>query len=296
MLKKMFFFFLCLIFTSPVFATTQYYYLRIKGSGGNSGDTGVWSVAPKTDANAMSVNNFNDARNWSTSDNSSKIDPDDIVYVKGSGWTSYSYNLTPVYGVTLDFYEEGDYNHEIMSHTSEPFFKNCKINIATDNVTILDGRFNGEWYGSQVSIDAGSMTTGIKISNLTVKRCVFNAVPDYPSIYLGFVCDSEISDNYFAANMTKPCQSKGRPITIHAGSRNKFNNNYINGGYTAIIFAHKRDWNEDGVLDVPAYGSYTADPDFNFEDNEVAYNYIERRCEEGISYDVGSSNKSSNDS
>ena len=291
MLKKILLLIIFLFIVSQAHAATQYYYLRAKGAGSNSNDSGTWEKVPSIDENAMSANNFNDLTNWSDTDSENKIDSDDIIFVKGDGWNSSSYNLKPIKGITLDFYEEGDFDYQTMDHTIEPCFTYSKIIITTDNVKILDGRFNKEWYGSGRSIDAATYNSGKKIANLTVQRCVFNAVDQYSCVHLGFVCDSDISYNYFAAKLRDSCPGAGRAIAIHGGSRNKFMYNEIYGkGYTAIIFWAKRDWTGDGILDIPSYESYAADPDFNLEDNEVAYNYIHNRCEEGISYDVASSN------
>jgi hypothetical protein len=57
--------------------------------------------------------------------------------------------------------------------------------------------------------------------------------------------------------------------------------NTVHGGTTGLIFLASDDW--DSV-----YGSqYNNDPDANIEDNEIAYNNIISRYEEGITYDIG---------
>ena len=138
-------------FASSAFAATQYYYLRASGAGSNFGDTGTWAVMPTTDANAMSVSSFNDPNNWSTSENPNKIDPDDVVYIKGT-WGSANESIIPRGGCTLDFYEPGDYDPETMSHTIEPVL-NRPMYINVDNVTVQDGRFV-DWGNRSIVVGA----------------------------------------------------------------------------------------------------------------------------------------------
>lgn len=300
MRKNFFLLLFCFVFSSPAFATTQYYYLRPTGAGSNSGDSGTFAAVPTTDANAMSARNFNDPMNWSTSDSASKIDPDDVVYPKGT-WDNQDYDLKPVYGVTLDFWENGDFDPVNGDHTAEPLFKWTKIFVRTNNVKIYDGRFgymiNGLPRSASTIINAApTAPDAMKITGLEVKRNAFfgDYYTDNPSVYFGFVCDSEVVGNYFYGyhDWWSPisedgCKRHSRFFLMHAGSRNKITHNRINGGYTAPVFLFKKDFNHDGAWDIPSSGSYAIDPDGNMEDNEIAYNYIERRCEEGISYDPG---------
>lgn len=282
MRKEMLFLILALFFNlQPAEAET--YYITPTGAGDHSGSS---------ESNAMSADDFNNPDRWSMTDDPNKLDPDDIVYPKGR-WDSASYNLVPVHGITIDLYEDGDYDPATMSQTMEPFFTYSKIIVQTDGVTVQDGRFNNDDFtGAGKSIDASSCEC--KISNLVVKRNLFYTKSNYEAaVDLGFVCDSEISHNYFYTKISSDiCRDKtntGRSMFLYAGSRNKINHNYIEGGYTAIIFLHKTDFNGDGDSDVPSAGHYTADPDYNYEDNEIGHNIINGRCEEGISYDVSSS-------
>lgn len=299
MIFRTIYFLFCLLLGSPAFATTQYYYLTPAGAGTNLRDTGAWAAVPETEANAMSASNFNDPKNWSKSDSADKIDPDDVVYPKGI-WDSPNYNLTPVMGITLDFLENGEYDPVGGSKTIEPVFKNTKIFIRTNNVKIYDGRFgykkNEKYRGPSYAIHAAPTSPNAqKIIGLEVKRNAFygDYYSDSPSILFGFVCDSEVSGNYFEAFHSNwdNCKRHSRFFAMHSGSRNKIIDNHINGGYTGPIFWHKKDFNHDGTWDIPAIGSYAIDPDGNMEDNEIAGNYIERRCEEGITYDPGNDSK-----
>ncbi len=299
MIKKIFLLILCLFSASSAFATTQYYYLSPTGAGSNSGDTGTWNTVPTTVANAMSASNFNDPGNWSTSDSASKLDPDDVVYPKGI-WSSEAYNLTPVMGITLDFYENGDFDPVNGDKTIEPVFRNTRINAWVNNVKIYDGRFgydggDGRYVAAPYTIHAAPTSPSHKkITGLEIKRNAFygSFYVDSPSVYFGFVCDSEVVGNWFKSyhanwDASVPCYGRSRFFAMHAGSRNKINSNSIDGGFTGPILIHKRDWNVDGKVDIPSSGAYAIDPDGNMENNEIAYNHIVRRCEEGITSDPG---------
>ena len=285
------------VFSTSAFATTQYYYLRVSGAGSNSGDAGTWTTVPMTDANAMSRSNFNDSGNWSKSDNAGKLDPDDVVFVKGSGWT-WNYSLTPTFGITLDFYEPGDYDAETMSQSITPIFRS-NIRVEVDNVTIQDGRFGGAARSIIVGANHGS-----KVQNNKVLRNFFDISNEggWAACYWGFVCDSEFAYNSVEGIPQKDCvggavtgkATLAKALDWSAGSRNKVHHNHIRGGSNAIFLNGSRTWDDDyTTVDYPSATingtTYTADPDAAYQHNEIAYNKLYRRCDEGISYDVSGS-------
>ena len=291
-------FLICLILflsVSPIWATTQYYYLRATGAGSNSGDTGTWNVVPTSDGNAMSASNFNTSGNWSATENVNLLDPDDVVYVKGSGWTS-SYNLTPVYGITIDGKESGDYDPDSESHTIDPVMYGY-IDIDVDDVTVQDMRMSA--YDNDIRI---GIYNGSKVSGATIKRNFINlqVTATGSGIKVGFMVDSEISYNYIGDSSfsTSDCcyglscgtgTWRSRGISFAAGSRNKIIYNTIKGGKVAAWFNGAMSWDTNLYdIDYPSSGSYTIDPDVNYRDNEIAYNNIDGRCQEGISFDPNS--------
>jgi len=290
-MKKLFIIVLILFWAGNALATTQYYYLRTTGAGGNASDTGTWEVLPDSDGDAMSASNFNESGNWSATDNASKLDSDDVVYVKGS-WGG-GYDLHPVSGITIDLYEPGDYDPETMSHSIEPVFHST-IYVEVDNVTIQDGRFD---FAARHIVVAGNHESKVRYNK--VLRSYFNCSREYgwASVYWGFVCDSELGYNQFEGIPHSECQPEinptaptGKGFVINAGSRNKIYNNHVKGGWVGFYFSGSRTWDDDRfTVDYPSRDHYTADPDANYEDNEVSYNYVERRCQEGISYDVSGS-------
>jgi hypothetical protein len=284
MIKKMFFI-LVLIVSSASFAfsATQLYYLRTTGAGSNYGDTGNWNVVPSSDANAMSAANFNDSRNWSATDNASKLDPDDVVYVKGgTGWNKAAYNLTPVYGITLDFYESGNWTPSLGVKGGRPdaTFIGSRIIVNVDNVTVQDGAFTGSSY--RVSVGNVNKVRCFKL----LRNYIYN---DYwVGVRLSFITDSEIAYNYGHSPSGGPtCKWS----SMSGGSRNKIHHNIVNGGQTGITFLASLSYRDNyaGKISVPSSGSYALDPEFNFKDNEVYNNHLMSRDEEGITYDVNSS-------
>ena len=292
MIAKIFLLWFCINCFTTALATTQYYYLTTTGAGKNAGDTGSWDNVPNTEDNAMSAKNFNDPNNWSDTDSESKLDADDVVFVKGSwGW---GYDLTVNKPIIIDFYESGDYDPINMDHSILPVYKS-KIYIKSNDVTIRDGRFGL----SPRAIIVEELT---KIQRLKILKNYFDVTMagGWAAVYWGFVCDSEYMYNYVEGIPQSNCDSSiygnnygGRSIVINAGSRNKIMYNYIDGGFTGIYFPGARTWDSDPyTVDYPSYGKYTADPDVNYLDNEISYNHIERRCQEGISYDMTSNNYS----
>jgi len=299
--------------------TTQVYYLSLAGAGGNSGDDGAWNVVPTSAANAMSAANFNDGSNWSDSDDVEKMDAGDIVYVVGEDWPKGN-DLTPLQGITLDFYEPGDFDpfDENNKNVSPAFSATIRVDV--DNLSIIDGRFHGRWTGA-----ANILTNyNMKISGLKVLRNYFE-IPDQPSsISINFVCDSEISYNWFWMDPQTQfefdeCDAsrdwmdgvnknnhQGRSLRFKSGSRNRFTNNVFEGGYTALIAIHKRvfygldaadygdPYYDDHINLLPGDG-YHIDPDHNMIGNEIAYNTVYRFCHEGISNDNGASGSGDGD-
>ena len=170
------------------------------------------------------------------------------------------------------------------------------INIEVDNVIVQDGRF--DWADRAIVVGGKK---GSKVRYNKILRSYFNCSREngWASIFWGFVCDSEASYNRFVGIPQDECQSTlwatvptGRGFVLVAGSRNKIHNNHVQGGWVGLYFPATRTWDYDvNTIDYPSSGSYTADPDANLEDNEIAYNYVENRCQEGISYDVSSEPK-----
>ena len=72
---KFFYVLVLLLLPTLTYAGTSFYYVTQNGKGVKDG---------KSLANAWSVSDFNNATNWSTSDQSNKIDPGDTVYFFGS--------------------------------------------------------------------------------------------------------------------------------------------------------------------------------------------------------------------
>lgn len=267
---------------------TQTYYMSIDGAGNG-----------KSKNTPFSAEYFNDSSNWSSTDNEDKLDPGDIVQVIGTEtWTT---NLTIYQGITLDFYD-GDYDPMTMDHSLGPLF-HATIVIKANGAVIREGRFDYASTAIKAAVVNHDWTPDrAKYENLTVTKNYFRnqrleTNMDMPSIWWGFVVDSEISHNYFQGGPHSECcfgldcshAAIGRFLGIMAGARNTIHHNRIYGGAVGMYLPSISNYNGN-IDDYPDYptetSEYTFDPDISMIGWQIAYNHLEHRCQEGISWDM----------
>lgn len=154
-----------------------------------------------------------------------------------------------------------------------------------DYITIRDFVFRNQYSNFiEVAVDEGEKATGIIAANNR-----FSTSHSYAaSIRIGFGTDITIKNNYYSGDGAS--ETKERFVTVSSGSRIRVINNHVVNSYVGLFFGLRADRDQNGVLDFPASGSYTEDPESSMFDIEVAHNLIGRRHEEGISFDDGDAN------
>jgi len=230
-------------------------------------------------ANAWSVAQFNSSGIWNSlpEPDDRFIGPGDIVYFSGTitTWIDVPGSGTCSNKITLDGWKDGTCTPISQTCTNSADFSGAGIEIEQDNIVITDFRFSQQ--ALSISTGVNGKVIGNKISN-----CFFDMPYSWVSIRLGFICDSVIDGNYFYDSYRTGAPDDRRGFSFGAGSRNRIINNYIDGGKVGIGILFQYKWQQnDGVTWVDISG----DVDANIQDNEIAYNTIAYRYEEGLSHD-----------
>jgi hypothetical protein len=256
---------------------TDAYYVTQSGAGSQSGRSLV---------NAWSVAQFNNAANWSATEDSDAIDPGDTVYFSGPITSDLTINQggTVSNQIVFDGYESGSRTERSNDCTGIATVDGVFYGTSTPYITIRDFCFdNPDDHNIDIARGDGYKAKGVKILN----SYFVGKDSGYGSVVLGFTPDAEVSGNryYYAGS------NDGRKfVSLLAGTNVKIVNNQTDGGTMGIYIRPNIDHNYNGTVNAPAGASHTIDPEYNLDGLEIAYNYTVRREEEGHSIDSPDSN------
>jgi hypothetical protein len=226
----------------------------------------------KSPSNAWSATQFNNASNWSATEDADKIDPGDTVYFSGT----ITSKLTPPKGgavsakITMDGYVEGSCTPKTVfcSSAAKLSYNFPPLELTGDNdyLIIKDFVFAPR---TGLSSNSGSLSRQISLDNATstligleIRNCAFGSSHDESAIaiYRSTIEDFVIDNNDFYNEGT------AQNVTIHAGSNGRITNNETYGGKTSMWVSLKAG---------------------NWEKNVVANNTFNDSDEEGFTIDTG---------
>ena len=161
-----------LLLSSLAYAGPNTYYVTQNGNGAKSG---------QSLGNAWSVSDFNNSSNWSTIDNSNKIDPGDTVYFSGTITSQLLPKGSGSSGnvITLDGYQAGDCDPLNSVCSSSALLSGSSTGIwikdGYDYLTVQDFRMTGGRSDMALFLINDPGTSG-KSDHITVQRnYIYNA-------------------------------------------------------------------------------------------------------------------------
>lgn len=155
--------------------TVQIYYVTQTGAGSNSGQTGAWVTPPTSSGQAMSVAQFNNVVNWSSSESSNDIDPGDTVYFSGTITSEITPKGSGSTGlpIILDGYSAGDFDPWGGGTSNAIFTGGLWINNAYSYITVQDFRASTGSRPSYPMVSVYNNTSSGHSSNIIFQRNYF---------------------------------------------------------------------------------------------------------------------------